>query len=260
MNEPPMDEMTVSELWCYPLKSAQGHPVDRAVLTTEGIVGDRRWALIDSATGKLMSAKRWSALLMASARASDGQLSITLPDGQRIDGDDPAASTALSAWLGRPVELREVTPDVLVAYEMTFDPPNDDAELFDIPAPAGSFLDLAAVHLLASATIDHAAKRFPELEWDVRRFRPNVVVDGSVDPFGEDAWSGRKVTMGGVTLAIRQPTVRCAMPLRAQPGLSRQRGLYDALEVLHANHLGVYADVVETGVVQVGDSVVVEDD
>jgi uncharacterized protein len=255
-----MTDLKVSELWCYPLKSAQGHPLERAEVMTEGLVGDRRWALIDSATGKLMSAKRWSTLLMASARASDGKLSVTLPDGQRIDGDDPASSASLSAWLGRPVELREVAPDVEVAYEMTFDPPNDDAELFDIPAPVGSFLDLAAVHLLASATLDHAAKRFPELEWDVRRFRPNVVVDGSIDPFGEDAWAGREVTMGDVTLAVRQPTVRCAMPLRAQPGLSRQRHLYDALEALHANHLGVYADVIEPGTVRVGDDVVVEND
>ena len=43
------------------------------------------------------------------------------------------------------------------------------------------------------------------------------------------------------------------MPLRAQPGLERQAGLYQALEDLHANHLGVYVDVVEPGRIVLGD-------
>jgi uncharacterized protein YcbX len=56
---------------------------------------------------------------------------------------------------------------------------------------------------------------------------------------------------------VRQPTVRCAMPLRAQPGLARQPRLYRALEGLHANHLGTYVDVVEPGEIRVGDEVAV---
>ena len=45
------------------------------------------------------------------------------------------------------------------------------------------------------------------------------------------------------------------MPLRAQPGLQRQARLYDALEQIHANHLGVYATVVSGGPLVVGDEV-----
>ena len=74
---------------------------------------------------------------------------------------------------------------------------------------------------------------------------------------GDDAWFcvvGPGVS-GGARARVDSPTVRCAMPLRAQPGLLRQARLYDALEELHANHLGVYASVVAGGRVVVGDPV-----
>lgn len=252
-----MSDIQVTQLWCYPVKSMQGRPVDSAEITPDGLVGDRRWGLIDAETGKLMSAKRWSKLLMAQAVADDGEVTISLPDGGTVRSGDGDASEALSRWLGRTVELREVSPDVEVAYEMTLDPPNDDAELFDVPAPKGSFLDLTAVHLLSAATLAGGAEAYPTLDWDVRRFRPNIVVDGDVDAFGEDTWTGRQVQVGSAVLQVRQPTVRCAMPLRAQPGLAREREMFDALNELHHNHFGVYVDVVEAGHVAVGDEVTV---
>lgn len=259
---------TVTGLWRYPVKSMQGHEVDRLTVTDTGIEGDRTWGLIDRDTGALMSAKRWPALLDA---AADDE-GITLPDGRSIGFDDAAAP--LSTWLGREVELRGAGPDVEVSYEMTLDPPNDDAELFAIPAPPGTFLDLAGAHLVSTATLAGCAEARPDLDWDVRRFRPNLVVDGLDGAFAEDEWCGRRVRIGGAVLVALQPTVRCAMPLRAQrpprrrregrgqrgqPGLDRQPDLYRALDDLHANHLGIYLDVAEPGGIAVGDPVEIEE-
>jgi uncharacterized protein len=244
---------TLTSLYRYPVKSMQGLDVPELDLTADGFDGDRRWALIDAASGRLMSAKRWSALLLASAD-DDG---ITLPDGARIRFDAPDAEAALSGWLGREVRLVEVGPDTEVSYEMTFDPPDDDAEYYAIDTPPGSFVDLTAVHLVALPTVRHAAESFADLDWDIRRFRPNLVVDGDLEPFGEDAWVGATLQVGTAELAVRQPTVRCAMPLRAQPGLDRQAPMYAALEELHGNHLGLYLDVVTPGRIAVGDEVTV---
>ena len=138
---------------------------------------------------------------------------------------------------------------------MTFDPPDDDAEYYAIEAPPGTFLDATAGHLVALTTLRHAAERRADLDWDVRRFRPNLVVDGDLDAFAEDDWVGRTLRVGGAELAVRQPTVRCAMPLRAQPGLDRQAPMYAALEELHRNHLGLYLDAVTPGPIAVGDEV-----
>ncbi len=235
----------------YPVKSMQGLEVDALTLRPDGVEGDRRRACIDEATGRVMSAKRFGRLLEAAAD-DDG---VTLPDGTRLAYGDPEMDAALSRWLGRDVRLEEAAPTTQRSYEMTFDPPNDDAEYHEIPIPVGTYLDLAAVHLVSQATLGGAAAAHGALDWDVRRFRPNVVVDGVGEPFGEDAWCGSALSVGSARLAARQPTVRCAMPLRAQPGLERQPRLFDALSELHDNHLGTYLDVVAPGKISVGDEV-----
>jgi uncharacterized protein YcbX len=247
----------VAQLWRFPVKSFQGEQVDHLEVDARGVVGDRDWALLDPSTGKLLSAKRHARLFEAAARTVGGDVVVSLPDGTEVAAADPGASAAIGRWLGFEVELRHVDAGVRVEYEMTFDPPHDDAEYVEIPAPPGSFRDLADLHLVSTATLEGAASAHPDLDWDVRRFRPNVVVDldtGS-EPFAEDAWTGREVALGAVRVRVDQATVRCAMPLRAQPGLERQARLYDALDELHANHLGVYASVVAGGPLAVGDGV-----
>ena len=254
--------MTVSELWRYPVKSLQGSRFDALEVATTGVIGDRRWGIVPVDAAKVLSAKRVPELLDATV---DGD-TLVLPDGTRVAVDDPAVHEALSAWLGQPVHLRSTTDSEGLAYDMTFDPPDDTAEVFAIPVPPGTFLDLAPVHLLTTATLHGCRSARPDLNWDVRRFRPNVVVDVEGPAFIEDTWAGKELHLGEVVLRITQPTVRCAMPLRAQPAapgppdgglLVRQPELHDALVELNTtfpNHLGVYAEVVAPGTVHVGDA------
>jgi uncharacterized protein YcbX len=247
---------TVASCRRYPVKSLQGLEVPALEVDPHGVDGDRTHGLVDVATGRLLSAKRTAVLLEASAD-DEG---IDLPDGERVSFDDPAASRRLSAWLGRDVRLVTAAEAGEVAYEMTFDPPNEDAEVFDIPVPAGTLLDLTPVHAVTTATLAACASARPELDWDVRRFRPNLVLDVDIAPFEEQDWVGREVAVGGVVLRATMPMLRCAMPLRAQPGLDRQPELFRAmseLNVAHPNHLGICLDVVEPGRVVVGDPVVV---
>lgn len=251
---------TVTSCFRAPVKSMQGLEVDSLEFTVDAAVGDRTWGLIDRDSGKLMSAKRYSRLLNASADDD----TITLDDGRQVDIGAPDASRVLSDWLGRPVELCRAGEVPDTGYEMTFDPPDDDAEYFEIPTPPGTFLDLAAVHLISSATLAGCAEARPDLNWDVRRFRPNLVVDVAdhIEPFGEQAWLNRRLRVGTAVLSVGSPTVRCAMPLRAQPdGLARQPGLFAAMNELnpdHPNHLGLYLQVVNPGTIAVGDRVHLE--
>ncbi len=243
---------TVDELYRYPVKSMQGLAVESVELGLSGIDGDRSRALIDVASGRLMSAKRWSRLLLGVA----DDIGITLPDGTHRPYESGDMDRVLSTWLERDVALHRVAPDVDLSYEMTFDPPNDDAELYEIPAPSGSFLDLAPVHLVSQQTLGGGVATRPDLNWDVRRFRPNLVVDAAgTRSFGEDAWCGRQLRIGSSVVEAMQPTVRCAMPLRAQPGLESQPALFHALDEIHANHLGIYLSVVTPGEIRVGDHI-----
>lgn len=70
--------------------------------------------------------------------------------------------------------------------------------------------------------------------------------------------------VGSAVLRVLMPTVRCAMPLRSQPGgLERQPSMFQAMTELNTanpNHLGIYLDVIEPGAVSTGDPIEVLDD
>ena len=257
---------TVRELWRYPVKSMQGEALATAVLGLDGIEGDRAWGVVSADGRHVLSAKTVPELLFASAAVIDGgDVAVTLPTGAVVLAGTDEADDALSAWLDRPVRLLSATAahgadDAPLDYEMTFEPTNDDAEVVGIPAPDGSLHDLTALHLLSDASLAAVRGARPELDWDVRRYRPNVVLavaDGA-EGFVEDTWVGDDATLGSAGIHVRQATVRCAMPLRAQPGgTERDPELYRALDELHANHLGIYADVTAPGPCAVGDDVLI---
>jgi hypothetical protein len=90
--------------------------------------------------------------------------------------------------------------------------------------------------------------------------------------YPEDAWVGGPLALGEkgepgeagdgpVTLSVLMRTVRCALPLRAQPAagpspaLARDVGIYRTMAAEHDNHLGIYCDVAAGGTVTVGDAV-----
>jgi uncharacterized protein YcbX len=255
----------VAELWRFPVKSMQGERLDGLELGPGGVVGDRRYGLIDVASGHLLSAKSVPALLAARAVTVGQDVHITLPDGRRLAADDPDASAVLSAWLGRPVELKPAGSTAgAVSYEMTFDPPNDGAEMIVWPAMDGSFLDLAPIHAVTTASLASMAASRPDAVWDVRRFRPNVLIDtGAAEGFVEDGWVGHDVALGaaGAAIHVDMQSVRCAMPLRAQPALGDQPALERDIEVFrtltaeHNNHLGIYCGVTTPGSIRPGDPV-----
>ena len=68
----------------------------------------------------------------------------------------------------------------------------------DFEMPARTFFDIAVVHLLTTSTIDRLRELYPQGRFEVRRFRPNIVVStGSEDPgFVENDWIGRTVVIG----------------------------------------------------------------
>ena len=248
-------DAVVTACWRYPVKSLQGLAVPALDVGEGGVAGDRVHALVDVESGRLMSAKRTSVMLQA---AADDE-AITLPDGSVVSLDAADVDAVLSAWLGRSVHLAGTDEAGERSFEMTFDPPNDESEYYEIPARPGTFLDAAHVHVVNAATLRGCAAERPDLDWDVRRFRPNVLVNLDGAAWAEQAWIGQEIQIGTTVLAVESPTVRCAMPLRAQPGgIEREPGLFQAMSDLNEtfpNHLGLYCRVVTPGRVTLGDRV-----
>ena len=131
----------------------------------------------------------------------------------------------------------------------------------DFGLPQGTFFDAAFVHVLTTATLDRLRALYPQGRFEVRRFRPNMVIaatNGGMD-FVENAWIGRILAIGdAVRLSITGPCPRCVMTTLSQGDLPRDAGiLRTAAEHNHAN-VGVYASVLQGGAIHRGDSVSLE--
>lgn len=250
----------VAELWQFPVKSMQGSRVESVVVDARGVAGDREWAVVDVAARKVLSAKRWGALLMASARHDgNGDVVITLPNGTEHEAGAAATDDAVSAWLDHEVRVAGPPEGDGLPYEIHVDATDDSSETWEFPGPPGGpFVDLAAAHLLTTASLRAAAALHPDGAWEARRFRPTALIDleGEWDGFVEDGWVGATVALGdAVTLSPFMATPRCSMPTRAQPGLLRDPDIARSLSAHHDLNLGVYCGVERPGRVAVGDAV-----
>lgn len=251
--------MHVVQVWQHPVKSMRGGRVAAGRLGERGLDGDRRWAVVDVADGRALSAKWEPTLLTAAARFDGDRVVVTLPDGRDLAAGEPASDAALSDWLGRDVRLERADPAVRRAWRMHVDPLDDGSPERELRSPPGSFVDAAAAHLLTTAALAAAAALHPEGDWDVRRFRPTAVVDAPGAGFVEDDWVGCRVRVGAAAVRVLKPTDRCSMTVRAQGDLPGDADIFRTLARHHDRNLGVYAAVVEEGDVAEGDAVAVEE-
>jgi hypothetical protein len=243
----------VAALWRYPVKSMAGEELDEAVVSERGVLGDRAYALLDRADGKIVSAKhprKWGQLLdfrvsYVEPPAPGGGLPpvrITLPDGVTVGSADDDIDEVLSRATGRPVTLTATAPgtgtleeywpaiDGLAPREFidtTLIPTDDPNEqVSDITmrraAPPDSYFDSSVLHLLTTATLDRLGALYPGGRFDPRRYRPNLVVSVSGRGFVENDWPGRSLAIGP-TLRVRAsaPTARCVMTALAQGDLPK---------------------------------------
>jgi len=261
----------VTGLWRYPVKSMRGEACTALDVASGGVVGDRRYALVDVVTGKVASAKNprlWSALLGLSATYVDGpygngvppRVEVAFPGGASRTSDDVALEADLSATVGRAVRFTSAVPaaPVLEEYWPDLDDLAHRDTITEEAMPASTFFDCASVHLLTTNTLDTLRERYPEGAFDVARLRPNILVSvPGGDAFAEDAWIGKTVRIGpDVVLRVTGPAGRCVMTTLAQDGLPGDLGVLRTAAQHHAAAVGVYAEVVHGGSVSVGDALV----
>ena len=125
------------------------------------------------------------------------------------------------------------------------------AEVFEYYTPPGTYFDVHPIHVLSTTSLDRMRQYNSEADWDVRRFRPNVLVEGA----DEMQWVGRTTRIGGFTIRGEIATVRCAMPMHAQQDLPKDPTILRTIVRDAAQCLGLYASVHEGGRVRVGDPV-----
>jgi len=286
---------SVAGLWRFPVKSMRGEQLDQAELTGRGLVGDRAYALIDTDTGKVVSAKSvrlYPDLLGCRAGfveppRSERELPpvrITLPDGKSVTSDSSDADRVLSAYFRRDVTLARAAP-----ADFTIDQYHPDVEDLDpeghrdtvveqklgsaffaqaglaSPVPVGSFFDLFPVSVLTTSTLDRLSELRPQSRIDQRRFRMNAIVGTKAAGFVENNWIGRELAIGdAVRLRVALPDPRCVMTTLAQDELPKDTDVlrtltqHNRVQVGDAGQFpcaGVYALVEAPGTMRTGDRV-----
>lgn len=233
--------MQVSQIWRYPLKSVQGESVPRSPVTGLGLEWDRQLAVVDIVTGRALTARREPKLLMLSASVAEDRVRLCTPNGQPVESDDD-----LSSWLGRAVRVARPPTERRPEYEFPVDPDDESGAWGVWKGPTDVWHDSARtrVSILSTGSIRH---------WPVRRFRPNLLVDGA----DEDQLVGRRISIGSVVLDVVKRIDRCVMISRAQPGgIERDALVLKTVLREHDGFLGVGALVVSSGQLAVGDAVV----
>jgi uncharacterized protein len=231
----------------------RGERLGAVNVEADGLAGDRQWGVRDEVTGRVLTGRREPRLLEAAAQLGEAdEPLIVLPDGFVLDGPGQATDAALSDWLARPVRLVPATREHGDRAEYFADATDDTSAAVEWTMPPGRFVDAMALLVLTTASLRAGAARYPQGDWDVRRFRPNVLVDAAGESWAEDAWCGRAVAIGGVELVPQQRCVRCTMVTRAQSALRRDLDIYRTLARHHDGTLGVWTAVRTGGVVSEG--------
>lgn len=261
----------ISALWRYPVKSMMGEELRSATIVEKGILGDRSFALVDVETGKVVSAKnprRWPTMFSFHSRfdrmpgSGNGNVvvRITLPDGTMAKSDDSNLDNVLSNALGRQVRLVSQAPQdpQLEEYWPDMEELDNRDIVTDENMPAGTFFDLATVHILTTSTLDELSRHQPQGRFEPRRFRPNIIVTTEETGFAENAWIGKTLSFGNdVTMKITGPCPRCVMTTLPQSDLPRDPTILRTAAQNNNAHVGVYAEVVTGGSVKCDDVITV---
>ena len=216
----------------FPVKGTGAEPCTEVEVDARGVVGDRGFAIYDAA-GKMASGKhsrrfrRMDPVFELESRLVDGTALLRLPDGATVVAGSPEADEQLSRVFGEAVVVRaeDATPH----------------------------FDAGSVSVVGTATLAELGRHEGDgRPLDLRHLRANLVLT-TAEPYAEDAWVGRELTVGGVALRVVAPIERCRMVGVAQVGRPARPGMLRTVSEQHDLCAGVYADVLRPGRVAVGD-------
>lgn len=280
---------SVAEIWRYPVKSMGGERLALSAIDERGLHADRMWAVRDVELGTFTTARRWPALLQCGARFAEDpagrpagpgdvlEVLVTFPDGTELSSLDPSVHDRLSDVIGKPARLEPLpalsdkkayrTPQATKAdlrrqFMVADDEPLPDFSMFPIrrlaelaryATPVGALYDVYPLLLITTASLRAMEQVAPGSRFDVRRFRPNLLIDVDGADLVEFGWCGGLLRGKQVSLSTDIPAIRCSIPTREQGDLPSDPGVLRALNAHADRCLGVYTTVERGGTVAVGE-------
>lgn len=219
--------MTLSAINRYPIKSCRGDSLESVLVERCGLAGDRRWLVVDE-TGLLRTARELPKLLLVVPTVTeDGllmrcagfpDLAVAVPQGRpltqvrvwRSTLDAMLVADDAHAWftsvLGVPSRLVYLDDPTRRLPNQEFAGPDDRVSFADgYPLTVATTASLAQLN-----TLIDSGPRAGEGPIEMTRFRPSLVVDGSL-PWEEDGW--RRLRIGELIVRSVKGCDRCAIPM-----------------------------------------------
>ncbi|MCQ4083603.1 MOSC domain-containing protein [Streptomyces sp. RB6PN25] len=209
----------------YPVKSVAGPAPGEAAVEPWGLVGDRRWMLVDG-DNRFLTQRQWPRMALICAEPlADGRLRVAAPGMPPLDVavPEPAATMPVQIWRDK-VEAVAAAPQAaewfgeFLGARVTLVHLDDPARRrpvdpeYSLPGDMVTFADGYPLLLTSAASLDALNSliaqggRPDEGPLPMNRFRPNVVVEGT-EAWAEDGW--RRIAIGEVSLRVAKPCGRC---------------------------------------------------
>ncbi len=262
---------TLKTLWRYPVKSMQGEELDKSDIDIKGLLGDRTHALWDVETKRVASAKnprKWSSLLNCHATFEQTPqvdkliptVHISLPDGSTITSKQADINTQLSNWIKREVKFLTTAPETpsLDQYWPDVEGTAYQDTVTQLFMPTETFFDSCPIHAITTATLNRLQQLYPDGEFAICRFRPNLLIDtlSTQADFVENDWVGHILAIGdSVRLKIDTACPRCVVTTLAQEGLPQDLNILKTTAKYNDVIAGIRLSVIQGGTIHQGDSI-----
>jgi uncharacterized protein len=234
-----MEVGRISAIFRYPVKSMAGELLDLARLGWHGIEGDRRLAfrrVADTSGFPWLTASKLPQLILYKPFGLDGEFlptHVRTPDGTDHELRSDELRQEISNRFGGDVELMNLKHGIF---------------------------DEACVSVISLGTV-HCVERESGRDVDLRRFRPNVVIETNRgEALEEDKWVGHTLVFGedGPAVRITMRDERCVMLNLDPDTAAKDSEVMKTVVRLNQNCAGVYGTVVQAGELRVGQVVTLE--
>lgn len=212
-----MSEITLSQLMIYPVKSCAGINLQSADTSPFGLQYDRRWMLVD-ANGVMLTQRQHPRMCLIQPMLDNCQLTLDAPGMDQLHVTQGTVEIAVSVWedqcdavdcgdqaaewlsefMGLPTRLVYFAEDEIRQVDLNYAQPGDIT----------AFSDGFPYLLISQASLDALNSRL-QVPVEMRRFRPNLVIEGC-EAFAEDHW--QSLVIGDVTFRRVKPCSRCVIP------------------------------------------------
>jgi uncharacterized protein len=207
-----------------------------------GLYGDRSHAFLDETrTEKFLTITQFPEMVRYKAKFVGEELmeefprvEITTPEGNVVVWGDEELIKEIENKSKRKISLVRYTP-------------------YNVPLGA---IEEEHIQLVTDASL-HKLKEIWGKEVNYQRFRPNLLISLKEKvPFIEEKWFGRRMKIGrDVEIHLKRHCERCIIITINPENAEQDSSLLKTLVQQRNNHFGVYASVIKTGEIHVGDEV-----